>query len=182
MNNREKATEVIRTWQKRHKTVMDSDPAWAAQNLAGDLADAGVFAADPPTMDNVQWSDEEHYLAGAEDYDGDEVIMLGEINGNIQVCDVDQVSVAPVLEHPKNLTPNGKRYALVEIDSQGEGAHPTTLVTLGDYENAPIGTIVDINGTVVERGRNGWYIADIGARYGHYHTHLLGPGTVRYWG
>lgn len=48
MNNREKTAEVIRTWQARHKTEMDTDPDWAAQNLAGDLAAAGRLAPDLP--------------------------------------------------------------------------------------------------------------------------------------
>lgn len=48
MNNRQRTAEVIRTWQARHKTEMDSDTDWAAQNLAGDLADAGRLAPDLP--------------------------------------------------------------------------------------------------------------------------------------
>lgn len=48
MSNREKAAEVIRTWQARHKTEMDTNPDWAAQNLASDLADAGRLAPDIP--------------------------------------------------------------------------------------------------------------------------------------
>ena len=46
MSNREKAAEVIRTWQQRHKTEMDNNPDWAAQNLAGDLAAAGLLTPD----------------------------------------------------------------------------------------------------------------------------------------
>lgn len=48
MSNRERAAEAIRTWQARHKTMMDTDPEWAAQNLAGDLAAAGRLAPDLP--------------------------------------------------------------------------------------------------------------------------------------
>ena len=48
MNNQDRATEVIRTWQKRHKNIMDKDPDWAAQNLAIDLYNAGVLAPDLP--------------------------------------------------------------------------------------------------------------------------------------
>lgn len=48
MSNREKAAEVIRTWQARHKTEMDNNPDWAAQNLAGDLADAGFITPGLP--------------------------------------------------------------------------------------------------------------------------------------
>lgn len=48
MSNQDKAAEVIRTWQQRHKNVMDSTPEWAAQNLANDLHNAGLLAPDTP--------------------------------------------------------------------------------------------------------------------------------------
>lgn len=44
MSNQDQAAEVIRTWQKRHKNVMDDNPDWAAQNLAHDLHQAGLLA------------------------------------------------------------------------------------------------------------------------------------------
>lgn len=58
MNNQYKAAEVIRTWQKRHKNVMDSNPDWAAQNLAGDLHQAGLITPDlpePDVRDMIDW-------------------------------------------------------------------------------------------------------------------------------
>lgn len=48
MNNQDQAAQVIRTWQKRHKYAMDYNPDWAAQNLAGDLQEAGLLAPDTP--------------------------------------------------------------------------------------------------------------------------------------
>ena len=48
MNNQDQAAQVIRTWQQRHKTVMDSNPDWAAQNLAIDLHNAGLITPDLP--------------------------------------------------------------------------------------------------------------------------------------
>lgn len=55
MTNFDRAANVIRTWQKRHKNLMDSDPEWAAQNLAIDLHQAGLLAPDlpEPTDPNV---------------------------------------------------------------------------------------------------------------------------------
>ncbi|WP_408927065.1 hypothetical protein ACKFR5_03015 [Corynebacterium marquesiae] len=44
----DRAAEVIRTWQKRHKYAMDYNPDWAAQNLAIDLQEAGLLAPDTP--------------------------------------------------------------------------------------------------------------------------------------
>ena len=54
MNNQVQAAEEIRTWQRRHKNVMDSNPDWAAQNLAGDLAQAGLLAPELPTPTEIE--------------------------------------------------------------------------------------------------------------------------------
>lgn len=48
MSNQDQAAEVIRTWQQRHKNAMDYNPDWAAQNLAGDLKQAGLITPDLP--------------------------------------------------------------------------------------------------------------------------------------
>lgn len=48
MDNQVQAAQVIRTWQKRHKNVMDDNPDWAAQNLAIDLHQAGLITPDAP--------------------------------------------------------------------------------------------------------------------------------------
>ena len=48
MSSQDRAAEVIRTWQRRHKNVMDDNPDWAAQNLAIDLHQAGLLAPDLP--------------------------------------------------------------------------------------------------------------------------------------
>ena len=54
MSKQDRAAEVIRTWQRRHKNVMDSNPDWAAQNLAGDLAQAGLLAPELPTPTEIE--------------------------------------------------------------------------------------------------------------------------------
>ena len=51
MTNQDKAIEVIRTWQERHQNQLDNNTDWAAQNLAGDLAQAGLLAPDLPEPD-----------------------------------------------------------------------------------------------------------------------------------
>lgn len=167
MNNREKTAKVIRAWQARHKTEMDSDTAWAAQNLAGDLYNAGLIAPEPPTMADVEWRDEEHYLAGANDYEDNEVVMLGKIGDNIRVCDVGKLGIefAIALEPSQNLIPNGKRYTLTtleELYAQEARDHLSrrtgSLFTAGDYEDAPVGTIVSGNEQTpyVKLGKNKW--------------------------
>ena len=152
------------------------------------LADEGFIPPDLPTMEYVKWSDEEHYLSGAEDYDGNEVIMLREIDGIIQVCDVDQpgVTFAPVMEHPKNLTPNGKRYELREVvgalDETIEPNRRRVLSTVEDYENASHGTIVSVSGTVAERGLLGWRFTGFEGDHGSEYMARLGEGVVLRWG
>lgn len=62
MSNQDKVAEVISTWQKRHKGVMDENPDWAAQNLAINLHNAGVLAPELPEPDHdsrdPKWQDE----------------------------------------------------------------------------------------------------------------------------
>lgn len=152
------------------------------------LADEGFVPPDLPTMEGVKWSDEEHHLSGAEDYDGNEVIMLREIDGAIQACDADQLGVtfAPVMEHPKNLTPNGKKYELREVvgapDETIEPNRRRVLSTAADYENAPRFTVVSISGKVAERGFLGWYFTGFESDHGSEYMARLGEGTVLRWG
>lgn len=54
MTTIDQAAEVIRTWQRRHKTELDNNPDWAAQNLAGDLHNAGLLAPDLPTPTKIE--------------------------------------------------------------------------------------------------------------------------------
>lgn len=93
-----------------------------------------------PTMADVEWSGEKHHLAGATLPDGGEVVMMWPDNygtGHI----IAKEGEWP----PERLTPNGKKYELVEVTDKPE--HPETLTTVEDYRTAPVGTIaVDLNG------------------------------------
>ena len=123
-----------------------------AYGIAAQAAAEHILATTPePTMEGVQWDDEKHHLAGATLPHGGEVVMMWPDNygtGHI---------IAKEGEWPPDqLTPNGKRYKLVEVTDQPE--HPDVLKTVEDYENAPVGTIVALNGCLpyVKRGRNDW--------------------------
>lgn len=48
MTKLKRASEVILTWQKRHKGIMDRNPEWAAQNIAIDLCVKGLLTPDLP--------------------------------------------------------------------------------------------------------------------------------------
>lgn len=104
-------------------------------------ADHIMATTDPPTMADVEWNDDKHYLGGATDGDGDAVVMCGE-NAD------GEINVIVLWDHhtystPKGqLTPSGKRYELCEVGAPEEPEYPETLTTLEDYEGAPEGTIV----------------------------------------
>lgn len=71
-----------------------------------------------PTMAEVEWDDEEHYLAEAEHPDWGKVVMLyydGQFNRIQYFCKLDEPNMV-VYSDPANLTPTGKRYALMEIE------------------------------------------------------------------
>ena len=133
----------------------------------------------PLTMADVDWDDEKHDLAGATDGDGDAVVMCGE-NAD------DEINVIVLWDHhtysaPKSeLTPNGKRYELREVTDKP--AHPATLVTEADYENAPEGTVVDIDETVAVRSADWWYLAGFRGDHSSEYMAHLGEGDVIRWG
>lgn len=135
---------LARQWAERAKNSKYFD------EYADDAAAAVehvLATTPPPTMADIGWNDAEHYLAGAVDADGHEVVMLDKLHGNIRVCDVDQMGPGrPVLESPKTITPNGKRYELREVGAPEEPAHPATLETLEDFQNAPDGTVISYAG------------------------------------
>lgn len=105
-----------------------------------------------PTMADVEWDGDEHWLAGATLPNGVEVVMLRHDNGS-SCIDTNQGYYSRGY-----LTPNGKRYELCEVGSQEETEHTAMLVTEQDYENAPEGTIVarGDHAPYVKRGPNAW--------------------------
>ena len=157
---------------------------WAAGHHDEDVlaaADHILATTDPLTMADVEWDDEKHHLAGATLPNGEEVVMMWPDTygtGNI---------IAKEGEWTRDrLTPNGKRYELVEFtdkqDSTDTPTHPATLTTEQDYANAPKGTIVDIDGTVAVRGEFGWYSAGYEGRTSSEDMFHLGEGDVIRWG
>lgn len=81
---------------------------------------ASIRAALPPkpqpTMAEVEWDDEEHYLAEAEYIDCGKVIMLyrDEDDGLIQ-CQIIGGKHSAFFAYSGNLTPTGRRYTLTEV-------------------------------------------------------------------
>lgn len=81
-----------------------------------------ILAALPPkprpTMAEVEWDDDEHYLAEAEHPEFGKVIMLG-LNAYSMIDFFAPERYASRFKdtHPANLTPTGKRYTLTEVET-----------------------------------------------------------------
>lgn len=70
-----------------------------------------------PTMAEVEWDDDKHYLAEAEHPEYGKVAMLSmsSLSGEVfTLFKEDGVIYTPYVL-PKNLTPTGKRYTLTEV-------------------------------------------------------------------
>lgn len=108
-----------------------------------------LATTDPLTMADTLWDEEEHALAGATvDLDGKllDVAMLDkDVDSFITYAtldgEVDYVAGSAV-------TPNGKRYELREVGAPEQPAHPATLETLEDFQNAPDGTVISYAGNM----------------------------------
>ena len=132
MNKQEK---LAREWAEKNY------PEWvkvAEGTLAADLLEKARAAAEyilahttPETMEGVEWDDEKHHLAGATTPRGDVVMMWPDE-------DAGDIVTSRSSWRREQLTPNGKRYKLVEVT---EPDHPEVLKTVKDYANAPEGTL-----------------------------------------
>lgn len=84
-----------------------------------------ILAALPPkpkpTMAEVEWNDEEHYLAEAEHPTWGKVIMLGTIRYSGEVTLLIKTGGVIYLpcEPSQSLTPTGRRYTLTEVQVEG---------------------------------------------------------------
>lgn len=94
----------------------------------------------PETMADVVWDDTRHFLSGAtSSISGTERVMLAGLDFDDMIANVEVGVNLFCSSAPESLTPNGKRYKLVEDTTPD---HPEFLETTEDYENAPVGTIV----------------------------------------
>lgn len=145
MNNTETA-RLAREWADTRNPDTLTEVARAAREHI-------LATTDPPTMADVEWDDEKHYLAGATTSNGGSVVMLWHDD-----IDTDHI-ITDHAEWPRDrLTPNGKRYELREVGAPEQPEHPEVLVTVEDYANAPVGTIVARGdyAPYVKRGPNAW--------------------------
>ena len=137
MNNREK---LAREWAMTAHPKGDMRVRAAMEYI--------LATTKPPTMAEIEWETGEHYMSGVTSAVGDrERIMLAEEKDMIVTATLGGEHLVRI--SPDMLTPNGKRYKIVELtvssnekiaDEQPE--HPKFLHTLEDYEEAPVGTII----------------------------------------
>lgn len=165
MNEQEK---LARQWAERIKSV----PREYHDEMHHAVAEFILAHTTPETMEGVEWDDEKHYLAGAdyrflEDSRAENVVMLAREAGS-RIIEVLRPHIGEVMVcQPEYLTPNGKRYKLVDATiSQDENVaddqrdHPEILETVEDFEDAPVGTILLAPGerprSVHKIGVNSW--------------------------
>lgn len=75
-----------------------------------------VIPAPPrPTMAEVEWDDDKHYLAEAESSELGKVVMLRKTGGLIEFTMKPYTPQTKGAIWPEKLTPTGKRYTLTEV-------------------------------------------------------------------
>ena len=100
--------------------------ALSAADFCGDTENylawkSEIIAALPPiprpTMAEVEWDDDKHYLAEAESFRFGKVVMLGNswAHEQIDILVNNEQGIGFQLEYPADLTPTGKRYTLTEV-------------------------------------------------------------------
>lgn len=70
-----------------------------------------------PTMDEIEWDDDKHYLAEAEHPDYGKVIMVNLLAHSERISVLFRADVDVCQPHVlrKDLTPTGRRYTLTEV-------------------------------------------------------------------
>lgn len=183
MTNQEK---LARLWAEGYQK---NYPEFLPESHANEMVKRAKAAADyimehttPPTMEGVEWEHELHHFAGATADTGEDVVMVDPHGPGITVIDLDTEEV--VAASPLAITPNGKRYELVDVTDEPEPGpeHPKWLRTVEDYEDAPNSTIVAIQGfhTVWVKDKGTW---SDGEDYTETSDYMAGePREVLRWG
>lgn len=126
-----------------------------------------------PTIADTGFDYAKHHLAGATTPEGEEVVMmwLDTAEDGLVMC--DNYAWAP-----GQLTPNGKKYRLVE-----DPDHPTILKTEQDFKDAPLGTIVARAGfSPWVRNNEAVWLCAVDTDRSSNDMAYYGPWTVLRWG
>lgn len=170
---REMRERLAREWAKD----CQREGKLPAYGIAAQAAAEHIMATTTePTMADVEWSDEKHRGAGATDTKGKTWVMFQDDGDYISCIGLGMNTCGVPAEE---LTPNGKKYKLVEVTG---GEHPEVLTTEADYENAPEGTIVAQDGcdSWVKTNTNIWACGVV--TYVNRDMSATGPYPVLRWG
>lgn len=149
MTDREK---LARQWAELVKSVPQS---WHSKECRA-AAEHILATTTPPTMEGREWVHAEHHMTGA-DWDSVPVVMIDPDNDRSTiVLGLEEEKVYSAED--KDLTPNGKRYKLVEVPD-----HPEVLETEEDYENALEGTVAAVGYSIWVKNSYGAWSAGNGA-------------------
>ena len=97
---------------------------WAERNKACEVSSLEIQAAadfilantTPPTMADVEWDDDKHYLAEAQSISGIKVVMLHRVTDTQILClGKGNSGHWTYYYSPEALTLTGKRYTLTEV-------------------------------------------------------------------
>ncbi|MDU4504419.1 MAG: hypothetical protein E7J02_15805 [Staphylococcus warneri] len=96
--------QLARQWAEWNKSCEVSSPEiQAAANFI-------LAHTTPPTMDEVEWDDELHYLAEAETEDGIKVVMLSQSRDFIRCIQPPNAGDVVIGLPREDLTPTGRHY------------------------------------------------------------------------
>ena len=100
--------QLARQWAEWNKSCEVSSPEiQAAANFI-------LAHTTPPTMADVEWDDELHYLAEAEHSEEGKVTMMATSTGCREIYYLIPGSRFLGIDSPNKLTPTGRRYVLQE--------------------------------------------------------------------
>lgn len=119
MTNPTRQEKLAREWAEHYK---DDFPQFMPGTHAAEIVEKAKAAAEyilahtnPPTMAEVEWDDDKHYLAEAETHELGKVVMLRKTGGLIEFTMKPYTRQTKGSIWPEKLTPTGKRYTLTEV-------------------------------------------------------------------
>lgn len=94
----------------------------------------------------------------------------------------DPWMLTPRFDLPRVWDKDGQPIEAVAVGAyQPKTDHPTTLITEEDYENAPEGTVADVDGAVFKRGPRGWISTNNYSTYSAERMSQFGESKVLRW-
>lgn len=99
-----------------HLSVLASDRSTTSAMIHEKIVRSCLPPIPRPTMADVEWDDEKHYLAEAEsDYFGTVIMLAKNEDGHIEFFDPKSNTSRTDESLTRTLTPTGRRYTLTEV-------------------------------------------------------------------